>query len=189
MNARRPTKTTFLWPTWSRIVDGRIVAKVSVYAAGIHSTGEQVLGTESDPFWSWFYATRHFFPPIMSDSFLPRLREFWAREISSRELTPEALVPPGDGNYISRQNLAPQGEEALEVAVRRYGENAFTVIPHIEHGNSTMRLLVLFCQGLGEVFCFRNGKCDYFAALGEHQEQLGQQVALLDKRMTRLQTD
>jgi hypothetical protein len=178
-------EVNFLWPAMSKVEDGRIVVRATGYTNEYHWTGTRTVGLQSDPFWAWWFANRKLFPPILDECFLPGLRRFWLNEITTDASAPQVLPAPADANYISLQFLTPQGQDACLALFHRYGQNAFLSLSDALESPLTLKLLAQFCRGMSEVFCFRAGECAYFAAPGEHLDQLDLQYKLLDKRIPR----
>jgi hypothetical protein len=127
-------------------------------------------------FWKWVHLNRQVLPSVLDETFVPTLMTFAGT--SSSEVPIEA---PSDGIYLNRESDGPFVTEAIDALVASVGESSIIAFKPSIAATDEHRLMRVFCRGLAEVFIFRNGRCDFFGAIGQNRDGISTYLRLISK--------
>jgi hypothetical protein len=190
MSGTRYKPARFIWTAWSQLSEKSLIFKETGYDTDRHWTGEkEIHATEVDfVFWKCIFLNRFLLPPILDEVFVPDLLRYLNKlTAADSEQATRQISAPDDGYYFNEVFASEEARRLVAKLFERFEQIPFTPLKEAQKKNPSLDLLSVFCLGLGEVFIFRSGKCEYFGPVGERAEDFEAHVKLINRRMQRLE--
>lgn len=188
MSGTRYKPSRFIWTAWSQLSEKSLIFKETGYDTDRHWTGEkEIHATEVDfIFWKWIFLNRFLLPPILDEVFLPDLLRYLNKLTAvDSEQASRQISAPDDGYYFNEVFASEEARRLVARLLERFEQVPFTPLKATQKKNPSLDLLSVFCLGLGEVFIFRSGKCEYFGPVGERAGDFEAHVKLINRRVQR----
>jgi hypothetical protein len=178
-----PDSVDFIWPAFGQLSPNGLVFRETGYRKDYHWTGQRKIAAERADFdfWKWIFVNRFVLPPILDSRFLPNLQKYFELRIQP-PVDAGAVVPvPNDGFYFNDVFVSEESHRLFVELAGKLSNVAFIPLRNLLAENPSLNFLSVMCQGLGEVLAYKNGRCSYFAAVGEKATELPEQVRLLQR--------